>query len=111
MKLQTWIEEVKEKGKEAQSPYEKLGDGNEMRWEMRVLEREVMCGTCVWRGRGRGNGCAHYSHTCQNTDGRNVEAHKGSARPSEAASSASRQNVFFTQTQMAGTSLLKSSGQ
>lgn len=32
MKLQTWIEEVKEKGKEAQSPCEKLGDGNEMRW-------------------------------------------------------------------------------
>lgn len=29
----------------------------------------------------------------------------------EAASSASRQNVFFTQPQMGGTSLLKSSGQ
>lgn len=31
MKLQTWIEEVKEKGKEAQSPCEKLGDWNEMK--------------------------------------------------------------------------------
>lgn len=56
--------------------------------------------------------CSHAS-TCQNTDVRNGmwKLTEGLARPSEAASSAFRQNVFFTLRLKAGTSLLQSSGQ
>ena len=56
--------------------------------------------------------CTH-ACTCQNTDVRNGmwKLTEGLAGPSEAASSAFRQNVFFTLRLKAGTSLLKSSGQ
>lgn len=70
-----------------------------------------MCGTCVG-GVGEEGMDVHITVTCTKTQmGGMWKLTKGPARPSEAASSSSRQNVFFTQTQMAGASLLKSSGQ
>lgn len=87
---------------------EKLGDWNEMRNDGdKSLGKTNVQGVCV-EGCACARVCTH-THMCQNMRGMECGSSQGPVRP-EAAFPASRQNVFFTQGLMAGTSLLKSSG-